>query len=271
MKSQRRSARARIPVWEAFETRVVPSAVAAGTVMERSAHAPIDPLSARVIQVRERQIEARQEVLQARGGVRAASTPRNHPIGFEAWIARAPFFSASAARVITHTNSPPATATPVVGQPASTTSGNALKAPTMNDPILPQSTQSSNATSAVSGASATSATNPAPANLSQQLQTIYNEYQAQQGDKTFSSSLSNVIQIQGTNVGVDVKMSSGDFNSYMQDLQTAGMQVTSFSSTYGIVEGMLPISQLPAVATNAQTLSVSPIYLPRTNVGPVAH
>ena len=46
----------------------------------------------------------------------------------------------------------------------------------------------------------------------------------------------------------------------MSELQGAGMQITTSSATYGLVVGMLPIAQLPAVAASADASSVTPQF-----------
>jgi hypothetical protein len=101
--------------------------------------------------------------------------------------------------------------------------------------------------------------------VDQNLNTIYQEYQrfvADGGTGTFTSSLSNLIRIQGTNVGVEVHGNGGDFNALVTSLQGLGMQITATDAVTQTVEGMLPISQLPAAAQEPQTLSVTPGYLP---------
>jgi hypothetical protein len=106
---------------------------------------------------------------------------------------------------------------------------------------------------------------PLPANVSQALQTIYQEYKAFQGTggDIFTSSQANVVVLNGTNVGVQVHANgTGDFNAFIAQLKSEGMQVTASDATYGIVEGMLPIAQLPSVAVDPQTLSITPMYKP---------
>jgi hypothetical protein len=105
---------------------------------------------------------------------------------------------------------------------------------------------------------------PLPANVSQPLQTIYQEYQSflETGGDIFTSSQANLVVLNGTNVGVQVHFNGGDFNAFIAQLQSEGLQVIAGDATYGEVDGMLPIAQLPTVATLSQTLSITPMYKP---------
>jgi hypothetical protein len=115
----------------------------------------------------------------------------------------------------------------------------------------------------------TSSTSPAslPANADKNLNTIYQQYLQfvnSGGSGTFSSSLSNLIQIQGTNVGVEVHgKGTGDFNALVSSLESMGMQISATDAVTQTVVGMLPIADLPAAAHGQQTLSVTPQYLPK--------
>jgi len=96
------------------------------------------------------------------------------------------------------------------------------------------------------------------------LNTIYQEYLQfvdSGGTGTFSSSLSNLIQIQGTNVGVEVH-GKGDFNALVSSLQSMGMQISATDPVTQTVVGMLPIADLPAAAQGLQILSMTPQYRP---------
>ena len=69
--------------------------------------------------------------------------------------------------------------------------------------------------------------------------------------------------IQGTNVGIQVHDNNpADFATLVSQLQAAGMQISSSSATYGLVVGMLPIAQLPAVAGLPEVPSVTPMFQP---------
>ena len=70
-----------------------------------------------------------------------------------------------------------------------------------------------------------------PANADNNLNTIYQQYLQfvnSGGTGTFSSSLSNLIQIQGTSVGVQVHgKGTGDFNALVSSLESMGMQISA--------------------------------------------
>jgi hypothetical protein len=103
-------------------------------------------------------------------------------------------------------------------------------------------------------------TNPLPANVSVQLDTVYEEYE--NGDLTSSTSPGQV-EIQGTNVGIDVHAgTASDFNSMVTALENLGLQVTAVSATDDVVEGLLPIAQLPAAAQVAGSPAIAPILNP---------
>jgi hypothetical protein len=64
-------------------------------------------------------------------------------------------------------------------------------------------------------------------------------------------------------VGIQVNdTNTGNFNTLISELESDGMQVLDSSSTYGIVEGILPIAQLPIAAQLPQTLSITPMFNP---------
>jgi hypothetical protein len=105
-----------------------------------------------------------------------------------------------------------------------------------------------------------------PANVSAPLQSLYTQYETYEssgGAGPFRPTGANLLVINGTDVGIQVKdTSTGDFNTLITELQGDGMQILDSSSTYGLVEGMLPIAQLPTVAQLPQTLSVTPMTNP---------
>jgi hypothetical protein len=52
------------------------------------------------------------------------------------------------------------------------------------------------------------------------------------------------------------------------ELQSDGKQILESDTTYGIIEGMLPIAQLPTIAQLPQTLSVVPMFKPIVEFAP---
>ncbi len=105
-----------------------------------------------------------------------------------------------------------------------------------------------------------------PANVGAPLQSLYAQYETYEssgGHGPFSPTGANLLVINGTDVGIQVKdTSTGDFPTLIAELQGDGMQILDSSSTYGLVEGMLPIAQLPTVAQLPQTLSITPMFNP---------
>jgi hypothetical protein len=105
-----------------------------------------------------------------------------------------------------------------------------------------------------------------PANVSVQLQSLYTQYETYEssgGSGTFSPTGTNLLVIDGTNVGIQVNdTNTGNLNTLITELESDGMQVLDSSSTYGIVEGMLPIGQLPIAAQLSQALSITPMLNP---------
>jgi hypothetical protein len=113
---------------------------------------------------------------------------------------------------------------------------------------------------------ATGSQSSLPANVSQTLDAIYNAYTASPSD--FPAILpttngANLVVIQGSDIGIQVHDGNpATFNNLMTELQTDGMQVTTSSAQYGTIVGLLPIAQLPAVASLAQMPSIAPEMYP---------
>jgi len=101
------------------------------------------------------------------------------------------------------------------------------------------------------------------AKAGQDLFTIYQEFVNQGSSATFTSSKAGMIRFQGTSVGIDAHWAGGNFLSYVTALTDLGMKVQTQDPISGTVEGYIPISQLPAAAQNAQTLALSPLYIPQ--------
>jgi large repetitive protein len=106
------------------------------------------------------------------------------------------------------------------------------------------------------------------AKAGQDLITVYGEYQQfLQNNRTgqFVSSLSKQISFVGTYVGVDVRGFGGtaaSLGSLSTQLQGLGMQVRAADVKTSIVEGIVPIGQLPAVAALSSVVGIDPIYKP---------
>ncbi len=106
---------------------------------------------------------------------------------------------------------------------------------------------------------------PLPASVAAALQDLYEEYEGRVGGGSFTpgESSDRLLVINGTSVGVAIKASSSaDFNTLVSQLQSDGMQVSSSSATYGLVDGMLPIANLGTVAQLSGAASVTPMSPP---------
>jgi hypothetical protein len=95
------------------------------------------------------------------------------------------------------------------------------------------------------------------------LNTIYQQYKSSGGTGDFSTPLASFIRVKGTDVGIEVHGNgTGNLSTLVASLESLGMQIQSTDATSETVIGMLPIAQLPAVATNSQTFGVTPEYVP---------
>ena len=56
-------------------------------------------------------------------------------------------------------------------------------------------------------------------------------------------------------VGLQLKSLGGDFSQFLTQLTDVGMQITTSSSYYGLVDGYAPINELPTIAELSQTQS----------------
>jgi hypothetical protein len=218
---------------------------------------------------REMRIQERHEARIARHDAQLAARAARH----EAKLAR---MEARHAGMVQ-----PYAASPTITDPSSTAASPAApvargaavpSAPAINySPILPsQTTNSTTGSRATTSSSATgSSTNsaaPLPANVSAPLQAIYQQYQdfkTSGGTGTFTPTGVNGVVISGTNVGINFHTTdTADFNATLAELQSDGLQVTTSSATYGVIDGMLPIAQLPAVAQISASASVTAMYHP---------
>ncbi|HWE38007.1 MAG TPA: Ig-like domain-containing protein [Isosphaeraceae bacterium] len=120
------------------------------------------------------------------------------------------------------------------------------------------------------------------------LITTYFNYQnyltIQNHSPSFAASVQNTqaktLQFQGDSVGVDVSIFTDAKSSYA-DAETAlknlGMQVTATDAQQGIVEGFLPIAELPTVVAlrtvdgYSLVAGISPIYRPITSQQGIAN
>lgn len=105
--------------------------------------------------------------------------------------------------------------------------------------------------------------------LGQNLITIHQEFVAFRSTNptgTFVSSQSGLVRIEGDSVGVDIR-AAGDFNALVTTLTGLGMQIQFSDPNTRIVEGLLPIAQLPAIAGSPLISSVNPVFVPALQSG----
>ncbi len=102
------------------------------------------------------------------------------------------------------------------------------------------------------------------ANLGVGLVNIYKAY-VQGGDSAAAlQSQFPEDEFQNGMVGLQLKSLGGDFSQYISQLTDVGMNITTSSTAYGLVEGFAPINALPSIAELAQTQSGSANMKPVT-------
>lgn len=109
---------------------------------------------------------------------------------------------------------------------------------------------------------------PLPPNVAGPLDTLYQDYSefiVDHPEGTFYPPAEIGVPVSNNQVSVYVNGSgNGDFTTFVNSLKSAGMNINASSAVTWTVSGMLPIAELPAVASNPQTLSVTPQYAPVT-------
>ena len=204
-------------------------------------------------------------VLSAAAGVAADAVAARHEAKLERVAAR--HEAKLAARAAAHSMLADPVAIPITGNvlasasaPAASTAISSVIAATPSPsggliPVTPTTNPSPVTTTQ-------SSPGPLPANVAAALQSLYNEYEgAGSGSFKPSQPTDTLLQISGNNVEVSIKIRSGTaFSTALSQLQSDGMQVSSSSSTYGLVDGMLPISELSGAAQLAS--SVTPVSPP---------
>lgn len=109
---------------------------------------------------------------------------------------------------------------------------------------------------------------PLPPNVSGPLNTLYQDYSefiVDHPEGTFYPPADIGVTVSNNQVSVYVNGNGqGNFSTYLNSLKDAGMNINASSAVTWTVSGMLPIGELPAVAANAQTLSITPQYAPVT-------
>ncbi len=150
-----------------------------------------------------------------------------------------------------------------VASPINTTAAAASSSSMTTTPISSDNTATGSQTGQGSPTTTDSgAPSTLPANVSVALDTIYNAFT--QDPSSFPANIASLdgasmVVIQGSNVGIQVHDGNpADFSALLSALQTDGLQVTISSAQYGTIVGMLPIAQLPTVASLSQAPSITP-------------
>jgi hypothetical protein len=96
-----------------------------------------------------------------------------------------------------------------------------------------------------------------PASVAQVLANVYQAFE--QNPTGFSGSdFAQLVVISGDNLGIEVHDSNpADYSSLVAGLVNAGMQISASDPTYDLVVGLLPIAQLPTVATFSPTVAIN--------------
>ena len=203
----------------------------------------------------EERLMGRQDVQLARIETRAAA--RLHPAIV---LPASNFFTPNAQNNPVSSSASSSSLTTAAGPSSSNTTS------TTTDSGTTTTTGSSSPVSSTGTTTDTGSQSSLPANVAQTLDVIYNAYVASPGGfraNLPSTNGANLVVIQGSNVGIQVHDGNpADFNSLLTEVHNDGMQVTISSAQYGTIVGMLPISQLPAVASLPQMPSITPEMTP---------
>ena len=95
------------------------------------------------------------------------------------------------------------------------------------------------------------------------IHTEFQKYESTGAVGTFTSSQAGKASITGTSVKVDIR-AKGDITALTAQLKVLGMTVTASAPQFGIIEGTLPIAQLPTVASYSAVIGIDPIQVAST-------
>jgi len=163
----------------------------------------------------------------------------------------------------------PAPATPVTAASVTlSTSTPTSTATTTTTPALSTSTPTVTPTAVVQAAtSSTPSTTLIATKGGQALAAIYQAYETYvQGGSTgtFSPPQANRYFISGTSIKLDISVPAGNMSSMIGVLEQLGMTVdaTVVPGQVAIIEGFVPIAQLPTIAANGEVISMPPALRP---------
>ncbi len=242
---------------ESLDDRLVLSTVAPGGMAEAVG------AKAAIIEHRHEVRVARHEAKLARMEARHEAKLARMEARHEAKLARAAMPATSMTPIVIG-GPAAATASAPAATAASSTSGGSTTTAAAPPAVVTTGSGSTYPTAGgtdTGSGSNTGSTGPLPANVAAPLQTLYQEYESQGSSFSPTASDDKLLQISGNSVEVSLKIASGtDFSTALSQLQSDGMQVSSSSASYDLVEGMLPIAELPAAAQIAS--SVTPVSPP---------
>jgi hypothetical protein len=100
------------------------------------------------------------------------------------------------------------------------------------------------------------------ANLGTGLVSVYTTFVNSEGSTAELATEYPDFMFQNGMVGVQLKSLGGDFSQYQTQLTDAGVQITTASATYGLVDGYAPVNALPTIAELPQTEAGQVAYAP---------
>jgi hypothetical protein len=261
MQHDRRTRRNAQFTLESLDDRIVLSAAAAGTAAEAAVNTKAALL--------EQKHEAKLAKLEARHEATLAKAEARHEAKLAKLEAKeeAKFGKAHGVPTPITINSSTSASTTVSASPAAvstapaTTASSGSTTSSGTTTAVPATSTTPGPASTTANSTVTSSSEPLPANVGAALQSLYSEYESAGGGSTFTPSepTDKQLVISGTSVGVNIKVSpTASFNTILSQLESDGLQVTTSSASYGLIDGMLPIADLGTVAQLSGTTSVTP-------------
>ncbi len=96
---------------------------------------------------------------------------------------------------------------------------------------------------------------------------VYQAFLKNGGNTTTLATQFPYLEFNNGMVGVDLK-ATGDFNAFQNTLKNLGMQITATNTTDALVEGFVPVAELPTIAASSTSLEGSAIIKPTLGSGP---
>jgi hypothetical protein len=99
------------------------------------------------------------------------------------------------------------------------------------------------------------------ANVTSDLKAVFSAFQGGSTTPTLTTQFP-MLRFQGNSVGVNIKASNGNFAAMVTALTNLGMTINTQSAAFGLVEGFLPINQLPTASALPAVASIVPNFKP---------